>query len=100
MLHKIGDRVIVRTRSAGVFFGTIVELDWTRRVAAISNARRLWRWAGAATLSQLATTGTSNPGGCKFPVAVAAEELGEVIEVLAVTDAAAESLDAVPVWSA
>ena len=99
MIHEVGDRVIVRTYSAGAFLGTIQELDWGRRIAAITSARRLWSWDGAASLSELATRGTSKPGGCKFPAAVPAIEVGEVIEVLAVTPEAAASIDAVPVWS-
>jgi hypothetical protein len=99
MIHNPGDRVIVRTISAGVFFGTLVELDWSERVAALKDARRFWSWSGAASLSQLAAVGSSDPGGCRFPATVPGVELGEVIEVLAVTEEAALAIDAVPVWS-
>jgi hypothetical protein len=95
----IGSYVIVRTYSAGAFAGTIQALDLERRVATLSNARRLWSWAGAASLSQLAQSGSSRPGECKFPAAVTEVILLEVIEVLAVTAAGQAGIEAVPVWA-
>jgi len=88
--------VIVRTYSAGVFAGTLESRDVKEVV--LSNARRLWCWAGAASLSQLAVSGTSNPSGCKFPVAVPSVTLTEAIEILDVTPEAQASIAAVPVW--
>ena len=91
---------IVRTYSAGVFAG---ELDEESRSAdgkrgIVRNARRLWYWSGAASLSQLATTGTSKPKECKFPAPVDCVELTEIIEVLDVTAEARASIEAVPEW--
>jgi hypothetical protein len=88
--------VIVRTHSAGVFAGEFVSRKG--REVILANARRLWYWAGAASLSQLAVTGTSRPGACKFPVEVSKVELLEVIEILDVTPAAQASIKAVPIW--
>lgn len=88
--------VICRTYSAGVFAG-FLESRKGKEVT-LTNARRLWYWAGAASLSQLAVTGTSNPSSCKFPVAVPRVQLTEAIEILDVTPAAKKSIEAVPVW--
>ena len=88
--------VIVRTYSAGVFAGTLESRNGQEVV--LSNARRIWYWKGAASLSQLAVDGTSNPGGCKFPVEVPRVELLQVIEILDVTKKAKASIAAVPVW--
>ena len=90
-------RKIVRTYSAGVFFAEIESRNGKEGV--LLNSRRLWYWAGAASLSQLATTGTSNPSGCKFPIAVKRMEVTEIIEIIDVTEDAGKSIDAVPVWS-
>ena len=90
-------RKIVRTDSAGVFFAEIESRNGKEGV--LRNSRRLWYWSGAASLSQLATTGTSNPAGCKFPVAVDRMELTEIIEIIDVTEIAAKSIDSVPVWN-
>lgn len=89
---------LVRTCSAGVFLGKIESRNG--REVVLRDARRVWYWDGAASLSQLAADGTSSPNGCKFPVAVDRVELLEVIEILDVTDKAKASMDSVPVWKA
>jgi len=93
---------IVRTYSAGVFVGEIVERnDCIAGMSVVmKNARRLWGWKGAASLSQMATEGTKDPGGCKFPAEVKRVELFKVIEILDVTEQAVESINSVKVWSA
>lgn len=90
--------VIVRTQSAGVFAGTLKSRKGSEVV--LLNARRLWYWAGAASLSQMAVSGTSNPSACKFPVKVPRVELLGVIEILDTTPTAQQSIESVPVWSA
>ena len=94
---NIGDYVIVRTYSAGVFAGILVRRDGQE--VELANARRLWRWAGAASLSEMAMSGTSRPESCKFPIAVQKVLLTEAIEILAVTADAQVSIEAVPIWS-
>ena len=89
--------VIVRTCSAGVFAGYLECRDG--KEGAVVRARRLWRWAGAASLSQLAEDGTKDPGGCKFPCEVSRIELTEIIEVLRCTEKARASIAGVPVWA-
>lgn len=93
----IGKQVIVRTYSAGVFAGTLHSRDGKEVV--MHNARRIWYWAGAASLSQLATEGTTKPKDCKFPVAVPEVLLTEAIEIIPMTDKAIESIAKVPVWA-
>ncbi|MCB1940172.1 MAG: hypothetical protein KDE64_13370, partial [Rhodocyclaceae bacterium] len=88
--------VIVRTYSAGVFAGYLKKREG--KEATLLNARRLWYWDGACSLSQLAVDGTTSPGTCKFPVEVEYIELTEVIEVLPVTKKAQDSIASVPVW--
>ena len=87
---------IVRTYSAGVFAGTIESRNGKEVV--MTDARRLWYWEGAASLSQLAMEGVKSPEDCKFPVAVNRVTLTEVIEILDVTEAAEESIRSVPEW--
>lgn len=93
---KKGKCVIVRTYSAGVFMGELVSRKGQEVV--LTNARRIWQWAGAASLSQLAMEGTSNPSGCKFPCPVDRVELLQAVEILDVTPKAKQSIDNVPVW--
>ena len=96
--EKIEKRyVIVRTYSAGVFAGEFESRNGQEVV--LTNARRIWYWAGAASLSQLAMEGTSKPENCKFPCEVDRVELLNVIEILNVTSLARKSIDDVPVWA-
>ena len=93
-----GKYVIVRTYSAGAFSGNLKSRKGTEVV--LTNARRLWYWKGAASLSQLAVEGPSKPEECKFPTAVPRVELLQAIEILDVTEKAEEIIKAVPVWKA
>ena len=90
------DICIVRTYSAGVFFGQLMSRQG--KEGKIKNARRLWQWSGAASLSQLAVEGTKNPNQCKFPVPVPEIILTEIIEVIPCTETAIKSIEAVPIW--
>lgn len=90
--------VIIRTDRAGVFAGELESR--TGSEAVVTNARRLWYWSGAASLSQLSQEGTSNPSGCKFPAAVPSVTLLGVIEILPLSPKAKASIDSVPVWKA
>lgn len=97
MSKEKGKYVIVRTYSAGVFAGNLVSRNGKEGI--LRNVRRIWYWAGAASLSQLAVDGTSKPGECKFPCEVEEIILTEIIEILFVTDKAKASIVAVPVWA-
>lgn len=90
--------VIVRTFSAGVFAGNL-ESRFGQEVV-LRNARRLWCWSGAASLSQLAMEGTSDPDNCKFPCEVDRVELLQTIEILDVTKKAEQSIKGVDIWRA
>lgn len=90
--------VIVRTINAGVFAGELGEQNGD--TVTLRDARRLWYWVGAATLSQLAVDGTSRPSQCKFPTPVDSIMLFGVIEIAPTTEKARDSINSVPVWAA
>ncbi len=90
------DYVIVRTYSAGVFAGYLEKRNG--KEAVVKQARRIWYWEGAASLSQLAMEGTSLPNKCQFPCEVNRVELIEVIEILNCTEKARLSIKGVPIW--
>ena len=90
--------VIVRTYSAGAFAGVLESKNGKEVV--LSDARRIWYWSGAASLSQLAVDGTSNPTGCKFPIAVSRIELTEAIEIIDVSEKGRASIASVQTWQA
>jgi hypothetical protein len=92
----VKDYVIVRTYSAGVFAGNLVSRNGQEVV--LKNARRLWAWYGAATLSQLAMEGVSKPKDCKFPQEVTEITLLQAIEIIPCTDKAIKSIKGVDIW--
>ncbi len=92
----VDNYVIVRTYSAGVHAGELVSKDGD--ITVLKNARRLYYWDGAATLSQLAMEGVSKPGNCKFPCEVSSIELLGTIERIPCTQAAITSIKGVKIW--
>lgn len=88
--------VICRTYSAGVFAGYLESRNGQEVI--LRNARRLWYWSGAASLSQLAKEGVKKPEECKFPCEVDRVELLQSVEILDCTQQAKESIASVEVW--
>lgn len=97
-MELIGRICMVRSRAAGVFLGRIETKNGDE--VALTDARRIWYWDGAASLSQLATVGTSKPENCKFPAPVAEVLVAGVIEIIPATETAIRSISAVPQWTA
>lgn len=88
--------VIVRTFSAGVFAGYLKRREG--KEVNLLNARRLWYWDGACSLSQLAMEGVKKPRNCKFPCEVPSIILTEAIEIIPATQKAKDSIAQVAVW--
>ena len=88
--------VMARTYSAGVFAGYLKSREGKEVV--LENARRIWYWEGAASLSQLAGEGTSLPEKCKFPQEVTKVTLTECIEIIPITEKAKKIIKDVPIW--
>jgi hypothetical protein len=94
----IGKYCIIRTENAGVFAGILKSRNGSE--VELTNARRLWYWDGAASLSEMAVSGVSKPQNCKFPVAVPEVTLLQVIEIIPCTDEAHTSIEGVKIWIA
>ena len=90
--------VICRAESAGVFSGFLKSRDGSEVV--LKNARRIWYWEGAASLSELAMKGTSKPESCKFPCPVDSITILGVIEIIPCTQKAKNSIESVSEWKA
>jgi len=88
--------VIIRTYSAGCFAGYLKSKK--EKEVILLNARRLWYWSGASSLSQLAIEGVSKPEECKFPCEVKEIILTETIEIITATEKARQSVNNVKVW--
>lgn len=91
-----GDFVIVRAKDAGVHAGTFV----TRygREVTLTNARRIWSWEGAISLSELAVYGPAFPEKCEFAVPVDIEILDACEVIRCTPEAERIIMEDVPVW--
>lgn len=90
------DYYIVRGDRSGVFFGNIKERNG--KEVLMTNVRRLWYWAGACSISQLAVDGTVAPSSCKFTVTVEELLVLDAIEIDKCTEKAIKSIKEVAEW--
>jgi hypothetical protein len=92
---SVSNIVLVRTYSAGVHFGELVTRNGKEVV--LKNARRLWSWRGACSLSQVAIDGVALSGS-NISVVVPEITLIEAIEIIPMTESAAKLLMGAPAW--
>lgn len=91
-----GKYVIVRGDRSGVFAGDLVSNEGRKVV--LKDCRRMWYWAGAASISQIAKEGVKNPRSCKFTVTVERIAILDAIEIIPTTAEAEANIKAVPEW--
>jgi hypothetical protein len=84
---------VIRTYSAGVHAGYVAERNG--KEVKLLNSRRLWKWAGAFTLSEIAVKGVSKPDECKFACELPIIFLTEAIEIIPCIETARKSIEAV-----
>lgn len=89
--------VVVRGDRSGVFCGILVSEEG--RTVELTDCRHIWYWAGAANTAELAQSGTSKPGDCKFVAPVKRLRVLDAITIIDCTPKAEASLRAVPIWS-
>ncbi len=87
----IGRHCVVRTYSAGVHLGTVESVDGSQCI--LSNARRLWRWGGAFTLSEVSKTGV-DPKKSRIADEVETISLSDMIELIPTTLSARDTFEA------
>ena len=98
--NLIGKKVIIRSYGAGVFFGTLSEAEqqhdkWT---VCLLNCRRLWQWAGACSITQLAVDGTTWPDDCRFTLTEPSIIVSSVIEIHGCSEKSINSIESVKEW--
>lgn len=81
--------VLVRTYSAGVHVGTLV--SQSGKEVTLSDARRVWRWKGANSLSELSQKG-ADEGYTRISEPVPSIVLTEAIEVIPCSKEAQDNL--------
>lgn len=85
----IGDKVLVRSNRAGVFFGTLAHREGQEAI--MTNVRRLWYWDGAFTLSGVANHGVNS--NSKLSETESEKLLTDVIEVIRCKPEAAKQIE-------
>lgn len=96
----IGKRVVIRSYGAGVFYGILTEAEsmGDKYAVELTDARRLWYWDGAASITQLAVEGVTAPDNCKFTIRSERVVVASVIEIHGVTEKAIKSIESVKEW--
>ena len=92
--NLIGKKVLVRSYDAGVYFGTLTEMEGEQ--VAMADVRNIWHWTGASCLSQIANDGIT---GDKVSPVVASMVVNRVCQVIPLTEKAIENLENQPVWN-
>lgn len=98
MEHNNGRYCIIRSDRAGVFAGVLKERSGSEVI--MTDVRRIWYWQGAASLSQLAVDGVSDPRRSKFSIPVPEMTVLGIIEVIPCSEKAEASIKGVPLWKA
>lgn len=92
---KCSDIVLVRTYSAGVHFGYLKHRKGKEVI--LTNARRLYLWSGALSLSEVAVNGVELKNS-KITVNVPEILLTEAIEIIKMTEKAAKQMMEAKPW--
>ena len=88
---------LVRMDRAGVFFGHIEEVDDKHIV--MTNVRKIYYWAKAACVEQLAVDGEGDTRNAKYTIRVdRLMMMDKAIQIFECTDKATKSLNEVPEW--
>ena len=90
----LSDMVLVRTFSAGVHFGFLKERKG--KEVTLVNARRLWEWSGACSLSQVAVDGVETNSKITVPVGMIC--LTEAIEIISMSPKAVKQMTEMKAW--
>jgi len=88
--------VLVRSANSGVHFGNLASKKGDE--VTLLKSRRVWAWAGACSLSQMAVEGVKKPDECKFSVIVPEITVLGVCEIIPLSPDAVQNLYGVPEW--
>lgn len=89
----LNKKVLVRSYDAGVFFGTLTQVEG--ETCRLENVRNIWHWTGASCLSQIANDGIT---GDKVSPVVSSMVLNRVCQILPLSEKAIVNLEGQKVW--
>lgn len=89
----LGKKCIVRSYDAGVYFGTVTNVEG--ETVRVENVRNIWQWEGASCLSQIANDGIRD--GRVSPV-VPSMVLNRCCQIIPCSNKAISNLENKPIW--
>lgn len=89
----LNKKVLVRSHYAGVYFGTLTNVEG--ETVRMENVRNIWHWTGASCLSQIANNGIE---GDKVSPIVGSMVINGVCQILPLSDKAIDNLETQPIW--
>lgn len=91
----IGKKCIIRTYASGVHFGEVVSVASNdgRSRCELKNARRLWRWSGGLSLSEIAVNGIK-ASDSKVCTTVEQHFIEDVIEFIPASETSIKTIEA------
>ncbi len=92
----VGRKVMVRTYSAGVHFGELIEKAGQQAI--LKDSRRVFYWTKACSLSQLSQEGSGDIDKCQIAMVVPEILLDRIIEVIPLSKVAEKQLFGANVW--
>lgn len=95
--RMIGGYVLIRDHMAGVFFGTLTEIDMANKTWTLEDARKLHFWAKAAAVEGVVARGP-DPQRSRCTPAVALVSGATLAQVILCRPAERAVLEALPEW--
>lgn len=89
----LNKKVLVRSYDAGVYFGTLTQVEGD--TCRLENVRNIWHWTGASCLSQIANDGIT---GDKVSPVVSSMVLNRVCQILPLSEKAIVNLEGQKAW--
>lgn len=88
--------VIVRTCSAGVFYGKLKQVENDSLI--LNDCRRIWRWYGANNLSNMALVGVTDKSQTRISPKTQNHLVKGFVEIIPMSIDAINNLDSVSDW--
>lgn len=91
---------VIRSYGAGVFCGYVKEKESELNGVNVEliNSRRIWYWAGAYSLSQLAVEGLKKLDESKIAMVVPRETIMNVVEIIPMSEFSANQIQKANIW--
>ena len=91
----LGKKCIVRSYDAGVYYGTVAEVNG--ETVKMEDVRNIWYWEGANCLSDVAANGVGEDS--KVSRVISSMVFNRCCQIIPCADAAIKNLDKQSIWA-